>query len=88
MYVRLFGHLIFFSFISALHATVACLRATLSASDNFAASADIGINEPATIAANKDLTRGDAIWASRREFMSCTFFDYVRFGPEADSILA
>jgi hypothetical protein len=44
--------------------------------------------KPATIAANKDLTRGDAIWASRREFMSCTFFDYVRFGPEADSILA
>ena len=56
MYVRLFGHLIFLSFISALHATVACLRATLSASDNFAASADIGINEPAMIATNKDLT--------------------------------
>ena len=73
MYVRLFGHLIFFSFISALHATVACLSATLSASDNFAASADIGINEPAMIATNKDLTRGDAIWASRREFMSCPF---------------
>ena len=50
MYVRFFGHLMFFSFISALHATVACLRATLSASDNFAASADIGINEPTTIA--------------------------------------
>jgi len=73
MYVRLFGHLIFFSFISALHATVACLRATLSASDNLAASADIGINEPAIIAKNKDLARGDVIWASRREFMSCPF---------------
>jgi hypothetical protein len=73
MYARLFGHLIFLCFISALHATVACLRATLSASDNFAAAADIGINEPAMIAANKNLTRGDVVWASRREFMSYLF---------------
>jgi hypothetical protein len=33
MYVRLFGHLIFLPFISALHATVGCLMATLSASE-------------------------------------------------------
>ena len=78
MYVRLFGHLIFLSFISALQAIVACLRAASSASDNFAASADTSINEPAMIATNKDRTRGDAIWASRRKFMSCPFFDYVK----------
>jgi hypothetical protein len=73
MYLRLFGHLIFLCFISALHATVACLSATLSGADNFAASADIGINEPAMIAANKNLTRGDVIWASRREFSPASF---------------
>jgi hypothetical protein len=30
------------------------------------------------IATNKERTRGDAIWASRREFMSCIFFGYVK----------
>jgi hypothetical protein len=41
---RLAGHLIFLSFASALHATVASFRATVSALDIFAASAGVGTN--------------------------------------------
>ena len=68
MYVRLFGHLIFLSLISALHATVACLSPHFSASDNFAASADIGMYEPATRTEPMTATptRCDAIGESSR----------------------
>src|SRR5262249_55982700 len=43
-YFRLAGHLIFLPFASALHATVACLRATTSALDFLAASAGVGVS--------------------------------------------